>query len=56
MLKEYFFIAQPYGKTGAVLRYYLAEKGFDLTVNKQCEEAREEVVITEISREFFREG
>lgn len=56
MLKEYFFIAQPYGKTGVVLRYYLAEKGFDLTVNKQCEEAREEVVITEISREFFEKG
>lgn len=56
MLKEYFFIAQPYGKTGAVLRYYLAEKGFDLIANKQSEEAREEVVITEISREFFEKG
>lgn len=52
-LKENFFIAQAYKGTGAVLRFYLAEKGFDLVVNKQYEEAREEVAITEISREFF---
>ena len=52
-LKKHFFIAQKYKKTGAVLRYYLAEKGFNLIVNEQYEEAREEIAITEISREFF---
>lgn len=55
-LEKHFFIAQKYKKTGAVLRYYLAEKGFNLIVNEQYEEAREEIAITEISREFFEKG
>lgn len=54
-LRKYFFIAQKYKKTGVVSRYYLAEKGFNLIVNEQYEEAREEIAITEISREFFEE-
>lgn len=54
VLKEHFFAAQPYKEVGAVLRFYLAEKGFNLVATKEGrEEAREEIVIIEISREFF---
>ena len=55
-LTKYFFVAQKYKETGAVLRFYDARKEFDLIENEEYAEAQEKIVVIEVSREFFEEN